>query len=149
MTQSSPEPSVMPFGVYRPWVRHGELLYVSGLTPRAGSEMLFPGRVGVEVSLADAQRAASVIASRILACLSEAVGDLDAVERILMLNVYVASSSEFHDHSKVGDFVSAELIRVLGERAVGARAAIGVASLPGNAPIEVMTVAALRSTSAG
>lgn len=143
---SSTEQTIVPFGVYQPWVLHDDLLYISGLTPRAGADMLYPGRVGVDVSIADAQRAASVIASRILACMREAAGNLDSIARILTLDVYIASSPEFRDHSEVADFVCAELIEVLGKRAVGARAAIGVESLPGNAPIEVKTVAALKTT---
>jgi enamine deaminase RidA (YjgF/YER057c/UK114 family) len=147
MTQTSSGPSVVASGAYSPWVQHEGLIYVSGLTPRVDSKMLFPGRVGVDVSIDDARKAASAVASRILACLVEAAGSLDSIAKILVLNVYIASSSKFRDHSKVADFVSAALIEVLGERANGARTAIGVTSLPGNAPIEVATVAALRGSS--
>lgn len=144
MTHSGSEPIAVPFGAYKPWVRHGDLLYISGLTPRVNSEMLFPGQVGVDVSIPEAGKAAAVVVGRILTCMREATGDLDSIARILTLNVYVASSSEFGDHSKVADFVSHGLMEQLGERAIGARAAIGVVSLPGNAPIEVMTVVALN-----
>ena len=79
-----------------------------------------------------------------LAVAADAVGDLDRV-RIVQMLVFVASTPEFGDQSKVADAASELLIDLLGENGRHARTAIGVASLPRNSPVEIQMVCTARS----
>jgi enamine deaminase RidA (YjgF/YER057c/UK114 family) len=85
----------------------------------------------------------------VLACknaLTAARSQLKAAEkirRILSLTVYIAAEPGFAAHSKLADFASTYLRDELGEGGIGSRAAVGVASLPGNAAVEIQLIAAL------
>lgn len=57
-----------------------------------------------------------------------------------MMTVYVNASENFEHHSKIADFASDYLVEQFGETIIGARAAVGVSSLPGNAPLEISLI---------
>ena len=78
-------------GHYAPLVRHHDELYVSGLVPRMGGRIQYPGRVGLELSLTDAQAAASISAMRGLALIVDAIGSLDKIKSLIRITVYVKS----------------------------------------------------------
>lgn len=119
--------------------RAGRLIFVSGQVPRVGSELQHTGHVGVDVPIDRAREAAYVCALRCLAVL-KTVSSLDHIQ-IVKLVGYVSASPDFREHSSVIDAASETLEHVLGERGQHARAAIGVASLPGGAAVEVEVVA--------
>lgn len=133
-------------GNYRPWVRHGEVVYVSGQIPRVGDAVVVTGRVGAGVSLAEAQHAAKVCTMRALALLKQALGSLDAIEAVLRINVHVQCTAEFTQHSEVADGASDLLAFVLGPAGAHARTSVGAHQLPKNAAVEIdFTVAARPS----
>jgi enamine deaminase RidA (YjgF/YER057c/UK114 family) len=95
-----------------------------------------PGRGALDASTGRAE--AEVAALKLLAVLDAAVcGDLGRVRQVLRLGVFVASSPGFTEHSTVADGASDLVVAALGERGRHARAAIGVASLPAGAAVEV------------
>ncbi|MDP3336198.1 MAG: RidA family protein, partial [Rhodoferax sp.] len=65
----------------------------------------------------------------------------ERVAGVLSLAVYIAAEPEFTAHARLADFASAYLQGEIGDDGIGCRAAIGVASLPGNAPVEIQLVA--------
>lgn len=144
-----PSARVSPW--FEPYRRDGDLLHVSGQTPRRDGEMVHPGTVtaatasaGGTISVADAREAAVVAILNLLAHIDAAVG-LDAVERVVSVSGYVACGLGFSQHSTVIDAASAVLIDVLGERGRHSRTAVGVTSLPGNACVEVAATVRLRA----
>lgn len=136
--------AVPPQGAYVPAVVHGGLAWTAGMTPRRHGELLVRGTVGREVGVAAAREAAGIAAGNTLTALAEALGGLDAVERCLKLTVFVAAVEGFTEHAAVADGASAVLTERLGERGVVARSAVGVATLPSGAPVEVELLAAVR-----
>lgn len=122
------------------------VLWVSGHTGRGPEGLRVKGVVGQDVSLSEAQEDARRAAVNLLAAIDGAP-DLDAglgdIEALLHLRVYVRGTLDFSDHPAVADAASALLSDVLGA-GVGehARTAIGVASLPGGAPVELEAVLA-------
>lgn len=114
------------------------------MTPRRDGALVVTGRVGVEVAIPAAREAAGLAARNALAAIAEAVGGVDRILGLTQLTVYIACRASFTEHSLVADGASAALTDVLGEDAAVARAAVGVASLPGGAPVEVQLVAAYR-----
>jgi enamine deaminase RidA (YjgF/YER057c/UK114 family) len=125
-------------------VVHGGLAYVSGQIPRAGGQVLMTGKVGAEVSLTQAQRAAQACVLQALAQLKAELGDLGRVSRILKVTGFVASAPGFSQQPQVIDAASSLLVLAFGDAGRHARSAVGVAELPRGVPVEIELVAALR-----
>lgn len=141
MNQSATQP--VPQGVYRPAARHGNLIFSSGMTPRRGGVLIHTGRMRAADPV-EAHQDTVVLAT--LNALTAAQGCLAEGERIavvLQLTVFLNSEPEFSAHSKVADFAAATLIAQLGPDCIGSRAAIGVAALPAQAPVEITIVASV------
>jgi enamine deaminase RidA (YjgF/YER057c/UK114 family) len=139
-----PEPVVPKFS-YVPVVLHGGVAYVSGQLPwvRDG-ELVAVGRAGETVDLESARQAARQCALQGLACLRQALGSLDRVERVLKVVGFVASGPGFRNQPQVVDAASRLFLDVFGEAGRHARSAVGVAELPRGAPVEVELVVAYR-----
>jgi enamine deaminase RidA (YjgF/YER057c/UK114 family) len=127
---------------YVPVTLHRGTAHVSGQLPKVDGEIRVRGKVGGSVSLETARGEARLCILQGLACLKQALGTLDRVDRILKISGYVASASGFNDQPRVLDAASDLLVEVFGEAGRHARAAIGVAELPRDAAVEIeMTVA--------
>ena len=127
----------IPQGRYVAATATDALVFTAGMTPRVDGELRHLGRVGREVSLADARDAARIAVSNALAAASDEVGSTDGLARALRLVVFVNAVEGFTQHSLVADAASERLVEVLGDRGVVVRTAVGVASLPGGACLEV------------
>jgi enamine deaminase RidA (YjgF/YER057c/UK114 family) len=132
-------------GKYVPLVRDGSTLYVSGQVPLIGSTIVVTGRVGAEVLLAEAERAAKVCAMRALALLQRELGSLDNVRQILRVTVYAQSAAEFTEQSKVADAASELFHAVLGEAGKHTRTSVGAFRLPNNATVELDLIASAKA----
>jgi enamine deaminase RidA (YjgF/YER057c/UK114 family) len=137
-------PPAAPKGAYFPSRRCGDQLWVSGTTGRQGATPALRGVVGADVTIEQAQDQARTAALNLLAAIDAAAG-LEAVTALVHLRGYVRATTEFDAHPTVVDGASTLLLEVFGGR-VGAhaRTAVGVASLPGGACVElelVVTVA--------
>ncbi len=133
-----------PAAAYVPAVRHGDLVIVSGQLPLRDGALLATGLVGTDVAQDEAAELARVCALNALAAAASVAGGLDAVASVLRVGVFVASAEGFTAQHLVANGASQLLSEVLGPGSVHARAAVGVARLPLDAPVEVeamMTVA--------
>ena len=122
---------------YLPARRSGDLLVVSGQLPMESGVVRFKGKLGAGVSIEEGQAAARLCAINILAQLQAVCGDLDRVVACVRLGGFVACTPEFTDHPKVVNGASDLIVAVLGDAGRHARAAVGVASLPLDAAVEV------------
>ena len=59
------------------------------------------------------------------------------------MTFYVNAHSDFTLHSKIADFASDYLFETFGKAGIGTRAAVGVSSLPGDAPLEIQLITAV------
>ena len=100
----------------------------------------FIGKLGREYDVEEGQKAARICAINILANLKAALGDLEKVKRIVKLTGFVNCAPDFTDPHKVINGCSDFLIEVLGERGKHSRSAIGVATLPLGAAVEVEAI---------
>ena len=132
-----------PVADYVPTVEANGLLFVSGQLPFKDGEVM-RGRLGEDTDVAGGQAAAEACALMIVAQLKAALGDLDRVERIVRLGVFVASDPRFTDQPKVADGASSLMVALFGERGRHARAAVGVPVLPRGAMVEIDAVVAIR-----
>ena len=127
-----------PVASYAGFVRHGDLVFISGQLPLQQGKVMSVGIVGRDVSVEDATGAARLCAINIVAQLRAACeGDLDRVSQCVRLGGFVASLPEFHDQPKVVNGASEFIAELFGEKGIHARAAVGVASLPLGASVEI------------
>ncbi|MBI5848963.1 MAG: RidA family protein [Nitrospirae bacterium] len=126
-----------PLGSYVPFVRTGNLIYLSGMLPLERGKLLYSGRVGETVSLDEAVQAARRAAINAIAVLKAASGSLDSLKRCVKVTGFVASAQDFTDQPKVINGASDLLREVFGEAGLHARAAVGVHILPMNSPVEI------------
>ena len=138
-----PSPPV-PAANYIGYVRVGNLLFVGGNIGRINGELKYSGKVGGEVTLEQAYEAARNCALNHLAIIKAALGDLDRVERIVKVLGYVNVASGFQDMPRVVNGESDLLVQLWGERGQHTRAAVGVASLSRNAPVETEVIVQIR-----
>jgi len=133
-----------PVAAFVPFVRSGNLLFVSGQIAKKDGKP-WVGQLGDSVSTQQGQEAARSIAIDLLATLDAATtGNLDGIKRIVKLLVLVNSSSRFTEQHLVANGASELLGEVFGERGKHARAAFGVAQIPFGACVEIDLIAELE-----
>ena len=126
-----------PFGTYVEAVQTGNLLFLTGMLPTEGREAKFVGRVGADLDVEAARKAARLAALNALAVARKHLGSLDKVSRIVRLGVSVATSGDVRDQPKVADAASELLQDVFGKEKNSCRSVYGVASLPLGTPVEL------------
>ncbi|MBZ0162398.1 MAG: RidA family protein [Notoacmeibacter sp.] len=133
-----------PAANYLPWSRSGNLLFTAGQLPLKDGKLAFTGLLGRDLTTSQGAEAARLCAINILAQAKAALDDLFNVERIVKITVFVASTPDFNEQHLVANGASDLLADVLGEAGRHARSAVGMASLPLNAPVEIEAVIACR-----
>jgi enamine deaminase RidA (YjgF/YER057c/UK114 family) len=137
---------VAPVAAYVPAVLDGDRVWTSGQLPMVDGALPATGKVGEVDGLvppAEAARLARICALNALAAVQSVIGDLDRVTRVVKVVGYVASDPAFTGQPAVVNGASELLGEVFGERGAHARSAVGVATLPLDAPVEVEVVVAL------
>ncbi len=134
-----------PAAVYVPTVRVGDIIYVSGQTPKEGNELLYKGKLGKEFTKDEGYEAAKICILRSLSAVEAEIGNLDKIKRIVKLTGYVNSTDDFEEQSKVINGASNVLEEIFGEKGRHARVAVGTNSLPGNAAVEIELIVQVES----
>lgn len=133
-----------PVAAYVPGVVAGNLVFVSGQLPLVRGELLFCGKLGVDLNIEQGAAAARQAVLNCLGVLKALLGDLNRIERIVKITGYVQSGEDFHAQPRVLNGASALLEEIFGERGRHARVAVGVNALPLNAPCEVELIAQIE-----
>ena len=134
-------PAAAPAGSYVPYTISGKLLLVSGQLPIQDGRIAVTGRLGEGLGVEQGQEAARLCALNLLAQAKAACGgDLDKLARCLKLGGFVACTPDFTDHPKVVNGASDLIAEALGDQGRHARFAVGCASLPLDAAVEVEAI---------
>jgi enamine deaminase RidA (YjgF/YER057c/UK114 family) len=128
-----------PVANYVPFKRDGQVIYLSGQGPRRADGTMLTGKVGRDVSVAEAYEHAKLVGLGLLAAAKRAAGDLDKIEVLKVLGM-VNGTPEFVDQPKVINGCSDLFVAVLGERGTHARSAVGMGSLPNGITVEIEAV---------
>ncbi|MGI9110467.1 MAG: RidA family protein [Opitutales bacterium] len=131
-------------GAYVPAVRTGNLLYLAGTLPMKDGKVASLGKVGREVDLVQAAEAAKLCTLNALANAKAALGSLDRITRVVMVNGFVNGVDGFSDSPKVLNGASEFLLQVFGDAGKHARAAVSVNGLPLGVSVEVQIVLEVR-----
>ena len=93
-------PLAIPAGAYVPFVRSGNLVFLSGhIAKRDGKAWV--GQLGNGMATAEGKAAARAVAIDLMGTLHAAVGDLNKVKRIVKLLGLVNSAPTFTEHHLV------------------------------------------------
>ncbi|WP_026867233.1 MULTISPECIES: RidA family protein [Jeotgalicoccus] len=130
----------VPQGNYKPASRFKNIISTAGMTPRKNGELIQSGRILHTESIESYREAILQAIDNAYSAAMSLVSDDEVVKQVLSMTVYVNADDDFTSHSKVADIGSDYLFNNLGEAGIGSRAAIGVKSLPGNAPVEIQLV---------
>ena len=143
MSEKSSGDMPVPQGDYVPARRHGDMIFTSGMTPRRNGVMLLSGPVKINVPVEDYREAVRLAARNAVQAAAGLLDEGEAIATVLSLTVYIVAEPGFSAHARLADLASAFIRETLGPGAIGSRAAIGVATLPGNAPVEIQMVVAV------
>jgi enamine deaminase RidA (YjgF/YER057c/UK114 family) len=133
--------SIAPIGSYSPVIISGNLAFVSGQIAvennKQSKDVKYKGKVGQDITIEDAKKAAELCVINCLIQLKGALRDLDKIKKIVKLSGFVNCDTSFTDHSAVVNGGSDFLVQIFGDAGKHARAAVGVSSLPKNSCIEI------------
>jgi enamine deaminase RidA (YjgF/YER057c/UK114 family) len=134
-----------PIANYVPWVRTGNLVFISGQGAVRDGKIEYTGKVGDTLSIEDAIASARLTAVNVIAHLRDACGgDLDRVKRIVKLLGFVNCTPTFGEQPKVINGASDLMVEVFGDKGRHARSAVGAPALPFNLSVEVEAIAEIE-----
>jgi enamine deaminase RidA (YjgF/YER057c/UK114 family) len=139
---------VVAQGTYKTAVVAGGFVVTAGVTPRTDGQLAWRGKVGADLSVADARTATALATTNAISAAEEAIPVGQRLERCLHLVVYINATDDFDEHARVADAASDVIVGKLGFEGMGSRAAIGVASLPGGAPVEIQFTGVVSTAAA-
>ncbi|MCH7515827.1 MAG: RidA family protein, partial [Bacteroidetes bacterium] len=80
-----------PLAAYIPAIKTGDYVYTSGQVPFADGELKYSGKIGFDLSIEEGQKAAELCALNALSAIKSVVGDLNKIEQIIKVTVFVNS----------------------------------------------------------
>lgn len=145
MSKPKEKKNPVPQGKYVPATRFGNLIYTAGMTPRDNGVLIQKGKIRINQPADLYKAAVRQSAANAVTAARNLLAEGERLEGIVSLTVYLNAEETFEAHAALADFASEYLYEQMGDAGIGSRAAIGVASLPGNAPVEIQLVAAVSA----
>lgn len=127
----------IPQGKYLPAIRNLNLIYTSGMTPRKSGKLIYSGKIKFTDSIEIHKEAVVLATTNAINAAKSCLEEGERISKVLQLNVFLNTDPEFTSHARIADFASEVLLVEFGSQCIGSRAAIGVNSLPSNAPVEI------------
>lgn len=133
-----------PAANYVPFVRTGDLLFVSGQISNDDNGLI-TGKLGDDMSVEDGAAAARRCAINLLAQVRAACdGDLDRLVRVVKLTGFVNSTADFTQQPQVINGASDFLVEALGDAGRHSRSAVSAAALPLGVAVEIEGIFQIR-----
>jgi enamine deaminase RidA (YjgF/YER057c/UK114 family) len=129
-----------PVANYLPAILEGDEVRTSGQIPMQDGVLLFHGSVPSTQSVEAATEAAKLCGLNAIAVAAAAIGDVEKLQGVLQLRVYIASDAQFEGHSTIANGVSDLMVDIFGDAGRHTRVAIGCIGLPLGATVEVEAV---------
>lgn len=136
-------PAPKPLGLYQPVVVSGKLAFLSGQVSKDETGKILAGKVGAGLSLDEGKAAARSAALSALSIMKHLIG-FEKINRVVKMTGFVQAAPDFYEIPAVVNGASELLGEVLGEKGIHARSAVGVASLPMNAAVEIELILELK-----
>jgi len=126
-----------PLAAYVPAQKIGNLVFTSGQLPTKEGKLFATGKVGKEISEETAYECAKISAVNCLSAIKGVIQNLDKIEQVVKLVVFVNSENGFTAQPKVANGASELIVQIFGDKGKHTRSAVGVSELPLNAPVEI------------
>tara|TARA_B100000749_G_C18252691_1_gene393031 strand:- start:102 stop:566 length:465 start_codon:yes stop_codon:yes gene_type:complete len=127
-----------PVGVYLPFVKSGNLIFLSGHGPATiDGEKQYQGKLGESLTVEEGYDAARLVGLNLLATLKTAISNLDRVNQIVKVLGMVNSTPDFNQHPKVINGFSELMTNLYDDKGKHARSAVGLVNLPFDIPVEI------------
>lgn len=133
-----------PLAAYIPAIKDGNHVFTAGQLPAVNGEIKYKGKIGSDLSIEEGKKAAQMCIINCLSVVKSVAGDLENIDRIVKVTVFVASAEGFVEQHLVANGASEFLGEVLGEKGIHVRSAVGVSELPVGVPVEIEMVARLK-----
>ena len=133
-----------PLAAYIPAKKTGHVIFTAGQLPLLKGELICKGLLGQDVDVEQAYQAARICTLNALAAIKGVVKDLDQIVQVVRVVGYVASTSTFTQQPAIVNGASELLLEIFGEVGKHARSAVGVASLPINASVEIELIVEVK-----
>ena len=128
----------IPIANYVPYKLINNNLYISGQGPSKDGNIIFKGKIGIDISEEEGIKAAELCCINIIAALKTVInGDWERLEEFVKLGGFVNCTAEFTNHPKIINGASDLLVKIFGERGKHTRFAVGSNSLPINISVEI------------
>ena len=126
-------------GTYAHVKEFGEkLAYVAGCGPELDGKQNWTGRVGIEVTVEQAQQCAEDCVKNILRALQLKFGDLSRIKSFVKMTVFVVCEHDFQRGPEVANGATKLLENLYGtERGLPVRTTVGVNALTEGFPVEI------------
>jgi enamine deaminase RidA (YjgF/YER057c/UK114 family) len=136
-------PAPKPVGLYQPFVESGKLVFLSGQISKDAEGKVLSGKLGKDLSLDEGQAAAQLAVLNALSIMKHLVG-FHRIRRVVKMTGFVQAAPDFYEIPAVLNKASELFMEVFGNLGAHARSAVGVASLPLNAAVEIELVLELK-----
>ena len=133
-----------PVANYVKAVQTGKLLFISGHIPDEIVGKKTRGKVGSQLTVEEGKEAARITTIGLLSTLQYYAGNLNNVKRIVKVTGMVNADPSFTQHPAVMNGCSDLLVEIFGDAGKHARAAVGMASLPFDAAVEIEMIVELK-----
>jgi enamine deaminase RidA (YjgF/YER057c/UK114 family) len=133
-----------PLAAYVPAVLVKDLVFTAGQGTLLKGEIKYTGVVGKDLSEEEGKKAAEICALNCLAAVKSVIGNLDKIERIVKLTVFINSADNFYNQPEIANGASELLGKIFGEKGSHARSAVGVNTLPRNIAVEIEMIVKLK-----
>ena len=131
-----------PVAVFVTSVQTGNLLFLSG--HGECRKEFTRGKVGRDLTVEEGKRSAELVGLCMLATIKDSVGELSRVKRFVRILGMVNATDDLTRQPEVVNGFSELMVTAFGEAGKGARAAVGMASLPGNMAVEIEAIVELH-----
>ena len=133
-----------PLAAYTPALQVGDIVYTSGQVPIEKGELKYAGKIGVDLTVEEGQKAAEICVLNGLSAIKGVISDLNKIEKILKVTVFVNSADGFTDQPKVANGASELLGNIFGDAGRHVRSAVGVNGLPINSAVEIEMIVKVK-----
>lgn len=130
----------IPQGKYVPATRGGCMIFTAGMTPRSNGVLIFSGKVKAEEPLETYRDAVRQAAANCLTAARNTLAEGEQIQKLLYMTVYINGEAGFSSHAKLADLLPSIWWRNWVRLGSAAGLPSGIASLPGEAPVEVQMV---------
>ena len=130
---------------YVPYKIVGKTMYISGQAPVQNGELIYKGKVGLDITVEDGIEAAKLCVANIIAAVKTGLeGDWSKLDSFVKLTGYVNCQDNFTDQPKIINGASDMLVEIFGDQGRHTRVAVGSNALPLGIAVEIDAIVQLK-----